>query len=387
MAKLSVKAVQSAIKAAKPVRLGDGEGLQLFINKAGAAYWVLRFRHSGKDFERSLGRATEISLADARENARVLRKELIAAHDAPPAESVPEKEPVPSFMEAARQHHAVVAPTLRNAKHSAQWLSSLETYAFPHFGSKPVDEVDEGDIVKSLLPIWGTKRETAGRVMQRIRAVLSAAKGRGWRSAAIDWDAVNAALPRVKKNVRHMASVPFEEVPDFVRRLGASASSPSIRAALAYLIATAVRPGNIITVEWSHVDLENRTWTIPADLMKGGLEHRVYLPDGAMAALEIAAARRTAKSELIFPGQGGDRPLSLDTLRMAMRRMNSEATPHGFRSSFKNWSLHNDYPDHLSERQLAHVDANQVRRAYARTDQFEQRRDMMIAWDKFVRGG
>ena len=129
------------------------------------------------------------------------------------------------------------------------------------------------------------------------------------------------------------------------------------------------------------------TWTIPDALMKGNVQHRVWLSDGALAALDVAEARRTDRSRLIFPGLNGGRPLSPDALRMAVRRMGSEATPHGFRSSFKDWSLHHGYPDHLSERQLAHTDPNEVRRAYARTDLFEQRAAMVEAWDRFMREG
>lgn len=396
MGKLTALEVKAALKSKKVARLIDGEGLRLTIDAKGRAYWVLRVMVAGKDMERSLGKGDGLSLTEAREKARETRKALLAAIRSPndgadlSPNDVSPKAPVreiPTFEKAARDHHAVIAPTLKNAKHAAQWLSSLESYIFPTFGQKQVDEVDEGDISEAILKIWTSKRETASRVKQRVRAVLSAAKGRGWRSVPIDWDAVDAALPRVRKIVEHMASVPFERVPAFHKALGASSSVPAVRAALAFLIFSTVRPGNIVTAEWSHIDREARTWTIPGELMKGGIPHRVFMTDGALAALDVAAAHRTSRSELIFPGRDGVSPLSADALRMAMRRMGEDATPHGFRSSFKDWSLHNDYPDHLSERQLAHIDPNEVRRAYARTDLFDQRRDMMEAWDRFVRGG
>lgn len=382
MGTLNVKAVTALIRAAVPGHTVDGDGLRLSINKAGIAYWALRVRVAGKDYERTIGRADAIGLADAREKARVLRAELKAGTAAP------SRRDVPTFEAAAREHYEAIKTTFKNAKHSAQFLSSLEAYVFPVFGSKAVDLVAEGDVTEALLKIWLTKHETASRVRQRIRAVLAAAKGRGWRTTAIDWDAVAAALPKHRKAVQHMASIGWEDVPEFVTALPASPSAPAIRAALQLLITTAVRPGNIAAARWEDIDLKDALWTIPADQMKGGKEHRVPLSAGALAALKIAEMSRVTDCELVFPGradfEGKRGPISPDTMRMAMRRMGTDATPHGFRSSFKDWSLANGYPDHLSELALAHVDQNKVRRAYARTDLLKERRVMMEAWDKYI---
>jgi integrase len=385
MGKLTAVEVKAALKTGKAARLIDGEGLRLTIDSKGRAYWVLRVMVAGKDMERSLGRADTLSLADAREKARETRKELLAGINTTPTPP-PVERIIPTFEAAARAHYKAIAPTFRNAKHSAQFLSTLRDYAFPQFGEKPVSDVDESDIVEALLPIWTTKRETAGRVQQRIRAVLASAKGRGWRTTAIDWDSVAAALPKVKKTVKHMPALPFADIPGFHRALAASSSAPVIRAALSFQIISALRPGNIISLRWDHIDRENGIVSIPGDLMKAGVAHRIPLTPGLIAALDIAELRRAKNAELVFPGIDRITPLSPDTLRMTMRRMGLVATPHGFRSSFKDWSLSAGYADHLSERQLAHTDPNEVRRAYARDDLLELRRAMMATWDSFVTG-
>lgn len=389
MGKLTALAVKAALKEGKPGSLIDGEGLRLAINKAGRAYWALRITIDKKTIERTIGRADAMSLSDARDKARAMRKELKEAGPEAPAPEVaaPVKREIPTFQSAAQTHYDLIKPTFRNAKHSAQFLSTLEAYAYPTFGQKPVDEVDEGDIVNALAAIWTTKRETAQRVRQRIRAVLAAAKGRGWRTASVDWDSINAALPKSKKAVRHMPSMPAVEVPGFYKSLAASASAPAIRAALQFLIVSALRPGNVVAARWAHIDREAKVMAIPGDLMKNGVTFRLPLTDGMLAALDIAEVYRNDRTDLIFPGLDRVTGMSPDTLRMVMRRMaEDEAVPHGFRSSFKNWSLTNGYPDHISELQLAHTDPNEVRRAYARDDLLEARRTMMEAWDSFIRG-
>lgn len=378
MPRLTASSADKLIRDAAPGRYGDGEGLSLSIDKAGRAYWILRCNVRKKSFERSLGPASTVRLAEARVLARQARKDIERGE--------PSRNSTPTFAQLAIKHHANTAGEFRNRKHAAQWLTSLETYAFPEIGHLPVDEITLADVRKVIIPIWRDKRETARRVRQRIRKVLAVAKADGWRNDFLDWETFNTTLPPSKRIVRHMPALDWEDVPAFYQRIAtSSASSPIVRSALSFLILTNVRPGNVRFARYENIT--GSVWAIPAEQMKADREHRAPLPTQAVAIIQAMAAINARDSKLIFPSDDTVTPLSEDTLRMAMRRMGEDdATPHGFRSSFKDWSRAKGYPDWLSEIQLAHADNDQTRAAYARGDHLDARMVMVQAWADYVTG-
>jgi len=366
--KLTVKAV-AALK--DPGRYSDGDGLHLRIVPSGQRYWVLRIQQDGKRRDINLGSFPAMSLSTAR----------AVAHKAREAGGK-NRHAVPTFSEAAREAHKARTTGLKNDKHVAQWLTTLETYAIPVIGDMRIDEVERGDVHRVLEPIWMKIPETARRVLQRIDRVIRWAIGKGYRDDAIDMRLVRDALPRhSRRQVKHMASVPWQEVPAFHTAFSHSAATPQVRAALHWLILTASRPGNVRNLKWTQIDQDAMVWVVPADEMKMGIEHHVPLSPEAISLLQAG----TTQSEYVF-GTGVGKAMSLDTMRMAMRRMGYRETPHGFRTSFKAWSLANGWADHLSEAALAHADPNEVRAAYARENLLEERRPMMLAWAKFVTG-
>ena len=357
----------------------DGSGFHLRVASDGGKYYILRVHVDGKRKDISIGSAKRITLAVAREKARKMRETLDATGIIKPGE-------IPTFAEAARSAHTALTTGLRNRKHKAQWLSTLETYAFPVVAEKPIDKVGRADIVEILAPIWLAKRETADRTLQRIDRVLSWAVGSGYREARIDMTLVRDALPRrprrKRSSINRMAAVPWPEAPAFWAEMPLSASAPEVRMALAFYMLTAVRPGNIAQAKRGQLDLAAAVWTIPGDEMKSGEPHRVPL---SPAAAEIARSMMLLHNhDLLFSMHG--KPLSPDTLRMMMRRMGRSETPHGFRSTFKDWARASGYQDDLSEVALAHADPNEVRAAYARDDLLEERRPMMLAWSEYLAG-
>ena len=374
MGKLTTKGI-AALEMPGRYSDEDGTGFHLRVDSAGRKYFILRTHVGGVRKDIAIGSAQRMTLSAAREKARRVREE-IGSTGAPVAA-------MPTFAEAARLAHSARTAGFRNGKHVAQWLSTLETYAYPLIGYRPVDQVVRADVVQVLTPIWLSKRETASRVLQRIDRVMRWAVGNGHRADRIDMSLVRDALPqqqRRRSDVRRMPSVPWKEAPAFWAALPMSRSAPEIRAGLALLMLTAVRPGNIATAKRSQIDLEAAVWAIPGDEMKGGEPHRVALSPAAVRLLKTVM--ESHDNELLFAV--ADRPMSPDTLRMTMRRMNRTETPHGFRSTFKDWSRAQGWADHLSETALAHIDPNEVRAAYARSDMLEERRPMMEAWASYL---
>ncbi len=178
----------SVKRMTKPGHHADGGGLYLTIKPSGAKSWTLRFRDKGKPRMIGLGAVRDVGLAEARDEAVRLRKAVkegrdpIAERDG--ADDGDQSEQVPTFEQAARRVHLEHKDGWRNPKHAAQWLSTLETYAFPLLGKRPVDEIASGQVLEALLPIWNAKPETARRVRQRMRLVFDWAIARQYRTAA-----------------------------------------------------------------------------------------------------------------------------------------------------------------------------------------------------------
>lgn len=258
------------VKALKePGHYVDGDGLALVIGKRGGKSWVLRTVIKGKRTDIGLGGVSWVSLAEAREKARELRK--IAREGGDPRAVRRAEEECPTFEEAAKRVHAEqIAGQGKNDKHRAQWLNTLKAYAFPLIGTKPVREIEQRDVLAVLAPIWTEKPETARRVRQRIRTVMNWARTAGHFEGVNPVVGVEKGLERQKRRVTHHAAMPWAEIPDFLPRLGDSAAALALR----FLILTAARTGEVIGARWSEIDTEARVWTIPAERMKAEKEHR-----------------------------------------------------------------------------------------------------------------
>jgi len=399
-------------KGAKPIRLGDGGGLYLQVAPGDAKSWLFRFARGGRERWMGLGSAELVTLAEARALAAEARRHVAAGRD-PIEERERERRaaaapPPATFEAAARALVAAKAAGWRNAKHARQWLATLERHTFPLIGHKPVADINTDDVLRVLRPIWTRIPETASRLRQRIEAVLDDATVRGGRPAGMANPArwrghLAAALPPPKrvKPVRHHPALPWQDVPAFMAAL---AEREGIAArAVAFAILTASRSGSVRLMRWREVDMEARVWIVPAAHMKARRAHRVPLSDAAMAILTAMRPHARGPESLVFPGGRAGRPLSDMALSMLVRGMCHDGLPegapprwrdpegraivvHGFRTSFKGWSLAAGWPDTLSELALAHVDRDKVRAAYARDDLVEQRRPMMAAWAEHCAG-
>lgn len=366
-------------------RYADGNGLYLVVDDSGARRWLLRTVVRGRRRDIGLGSAMLVPLADAREQARVLRKVAREGGD-PLMERDKRSHTAPTFKVAAETVHGDHKSTWRNPKHGAQWINTLTKYAFPTIGDKRVDEIDTPDILQVLTPIWTTKAETARRVRQRLKVVFDWAKAAGHRSGDNPVDGVTSGLPKQTESVKHHAALPYTDVPAFVQALRASNSGVIVKDAFEFLILTAARTGEVLGARWDEVDMEAKLWVVPAERMKAKREHRVPLSVRCLAILEGAKAYRST-SPYLFHGRSEAKPLSGMTFTKVMRTMKAPATPHGFRSSFRDWvSEATTHPRDVAEMALAHTIGNKVEAAYRRGDLFEKRRALMQDWQAFIAG-
>lgn len=378
----------TAIKAKalkEPGRYTDNRGLMLYVKESGSKSWVLRLTVNGKRRDIGLGSFEEVSLADARSKADELR--AIARSGKDPLrekeEQKAESQPL-TFREAAEASHEERKAGWRNTKHRAQWLSSLEAYAYPFICDLPVADVDGPAIRDLLAKIWLSKPETARRVKQRIGAVLDWAYARGLRPTEAPIRSISKGLPRQPKKDNHFAALPYPEAPALMAKLGESSTIG--RLALRFAILTAARSGEVRLATWKEVDLQETLWTIPGSRMKMGKEHVVPLSPSALSILKhLAEAYGAEPDAVIFPGKGG-KALSDMTLTKVLRTdLPSSYTVHGFRSTFRDWAAEQtDFPGEVVEAALAHAIANKVEAAYRRTNFLEKRRTLMRNWEGFL---
>lgn len=373
--------------------VGGVPGLALQVLPTGAKTWVLRAMVAGKRREMGLGGYPAVTLVGARDKARAAREKIDAGLD-PIAERRAAKSALlatagkaVTFKEAAQSFIAAHESSWANDKHRAQWASTLETYAYPIIGKLAPADVQLAHVLKILEPIWSTKTETAKRLRGRIEQVLDAAHTRGqiaspWQNPA-RWrghlDKLLAKPSRVAK-VEHHRALRVGEVGEFMASLRAQEGLGA--KALEFAILTAARSGEVRGATWAEIDLIEKVWTIPGDRMKAGKEHRVPLSAPALELL--GALPRLAGSDLVFPASRGG-TLSDMTLSAVLRRMKVEAVPHGFRSTFRDWTVaRTAYPNEVCEAALAHTIGSKVEAAYGRGDLFEKRRRLMTDWAVFL---
>lgn len=371
----------------KPGRHGDGNGLYLKIGKDGRRHWVSVFRWGGKLTEKGLGSASSVSLAEARKKADEVRR--MVASGIKPTKNIGKDAAtgpaVKTFSSCAEAFIKENAAGWRNPKHQQQWTNTLKTYAEPFIGQMAVEEVDTDAILKILRPIWSTKTETASRVRGRIEAVLNWAAAQHFRSREnpAAWRGhLENILPDPKKiaKVTHHAALSYADIPTFMKALREREGMGAL--ALEFTILTAARTGEVIGAKWPEFDLDAKVWTVPADRMKAGVEHRVPLSDRCIEILKDLPRI----SDYVFPGNKTDKPLSNMSLLATLSRMGrDDLTTHGFRSTFRDWAAETtDYPNEVVEMALAHTIKNKAEAAYRRGDMLERRRSLMTDWGNYV---
>ncbi|MCY4365927.1 MAG: integrase arm-type DNA-binding domain-containing protein [Chloroflexi bacterium] len=373
----------------EPGQYSDGNGLTLRVERSGSKHWVQRVTIKGKRHNIGLGSLGSVSLADAREkaasNQRAIKQGLDPLADKHQAALELSRPSCPSFAQAAEEVIVLRAPTWSNAKHAAQWRNTLTTYAFPVLGNRKVADINSGDVLQVLTPIWHTKPETASRVRQRMETVLDLAIAQGWRDDNPAGKSITRVLPPRTKSRKHYQALPYSEVASALDKVRKSNAAAVTRLSFEFLVLTAARSGEVRKASWSEIDLNSKTWTVPADRMKARKEHRVPLSWQALGILDEARKLALECGDLVFPGSRNGGPLSDMTYTTLLRRLEIPAVAHGFRSSFRDWVMEQtDTPWAIGEAALAHNLGNSTETAYARSDLFNKRRSLMQGWANFV---
>ena len=369
-----------------PGRYSDGGGLHLYISKAGSKSWVQRITIEGRRRDIGLGGFPSVSLALAREKAAEKRAAVAEGRD-PLADK--RSPAMPTFREAARAAHEANRPRWRNTKHITSWMQTLERHAMPKLGNIPLGRIDRGEVLRVLTPIWTSRPETARRVRQRMRTVFRWGMAHGFMESNPAGEAIDGALPPMPKVKAHLRALPYQEVGAALETVEGSQASIAAKLCFRFLVLTAARSGEARGARWDEVDLQEKVWRIPSVRMKAGKEHRVPLSGHALKLLGEATEMRD-ESGLVFPSPlKPGAPMSDMTLTKVLRAtgLAERATVHGFRSSFKNWTLEQtDTPWAISEAALAHILGNSTEQAYARSDLFERRRTLMQQWADYLTG-
>jgi integrase len=380
------KLTDRRVRTAPPGRYSDGavRGLMLVVQASGSRSWILRYQMAGRRRDMGLGPYPEITLAEAREKALEARR-LVAKGRDPLVERA--RTTALTFRAAAEDLIESKRPGWRNAKHAAQWVSTLSSYVFPRLGGLDVKLIDTPLVLDVLRPIWRTKPETASRVRQRIEAVLDYTATIGVRTDAnpARWRGhLDHLLPRVSKvrPVVHHAALDWRLAPAFMAALATRESMGA--KALAFCILTAARSGEVRGMTWAEIDVEDAVWTVPASRIKAGKEHRVPLAPAALALLDEVGELANQRA-LVFPSPTR-KPLTDGGLVAVLRRLGyGDLTVHGFRSSFRDWAGEaTAHPREVIEAALAHRLKDKAEAAYARGDLFVKRRKLMEDWGGFV---
>jgi integrase len=367
---LTVKQVEHA----KPgERLGDGNGLWLFVAASGSRSWLFRFTSpvTRKPREMGIGPAADVKLVEAREAAQQARKLVLAGKDpieernAQRAAVRVEAAKAITFEEYAKEYIGNKEAGWRNEKHRQQWTNSLKAYAYPVIGAKPVPDIISDDIVSLLAPIWLSKKETAARVRGRIEKIMERAiakkKHAGPNPALLGIVKHDLPEQKRKRSVRHHPALPHAEMPKFWKSLAADTSDAAHM--LRWIILTVCRFGE---ARYMNPDeAKSDIWTIPAGRIKGEQEHKVPLVPQAVALLPLRLVSDVSLTKCI------------------RRHTDSPASTHGMRSTFRNWIRDTGRDETLGELALAHTVGNETERAYARSDAFDRRRKLMQEWSEY----
>ena len=369
----------------------DGGGLYLEVTPTGGRYWRLKYRHGGKEKRLAFGVYPEVSLKTARER-RTEARAILDRGDDPAAvnretQAKAEREAVATFEAVAREwlgHQSAgwAAGTMNAIR------TSLETEVFPKVGARPMAHLRPRDVMPLVKGIEARGAgETAGRVLARIKAVFRYAvvHGRIESNPMLDLKRSELLKPRQAK---HRAAMADKDLPAFLAVLDAFQGDATTIAAMRLLMLTAVRPGELRGARWDEIETEAALWRIPADRMKMKAPHLVPL---SRQALEVLARQRAISGgrELVFPSPYyPGKTLSENTLNSALARMGYKGShsAHGFRALFSTVGNECGHDPDMIERQLAHVERNEVRAAYHRSTYLQGRAALMQWWGDYLDG-
>jgi integrase len=361
------------------------KSLHLYIKLPRQKYWVFRYKIGTKQRDIGLGSFPKITITEARNRAQKARFQLDNGSD--PAEEKKQSKAAlklnkVTFKEFSLAYIDNVKHQWRNDKHYAQWISSLDQYAYKKIGHKSVDEIETNDLLEILNPIWNIKPSTASRLRGRIELILASATARNLRSGLnpATWKGHLSAVygsPNKIKPIEHHPALPYKDLPSFINKLKDLDGIAPI--ALEFLILNASRTGEVIFGK--RKEIIDNIWVIPKERMKAFREHRVPLSNRSLELIQIAKYI-DKDSEYLFSRNG--KHLSNMAMPKILKKLDLNITVHGFRSTFRDWiAEETEFSNEVAEKVLAHTISNKVEAAYRRGDLLEKRKMVMDTWEAF----
>jgi integrase len=375
----------------EPGRYLDRKGLYLQVVGKNNRSWLLRWERGGRERWMGLGSAFDFTLDEARERARKARQQLKDGIDPleqrriDKAAKALEAAKSKTFRQCAEDYIAANRDAWKNAKHGAQWTTTLTTYAYPHIGNLSVAVIDTGLVLKCVEPIWKDKTETASRVRGRIESVLDWATVRNYRSGdnPARWRGhLEHVLPAKTKVAKpqHHAALAYADLPTFMAELRERQGSAA--RALEFAILTAARSGEVLGAKWDEINLDEAIWVVPEGRMKAAKEHRVPLSQPALELLRALPSEDG--NEFVFLGRRRDGLSSTAMIELLRRMGRGDITVHGFRSCFMDWAHERtSHAKVVIDMALAHTVGDKVEGAYRRGDLLAKRRQLADAWAKY----
>lgn len=386
---LSVKEIEAAKSKETDYVLYDGDGLELLIKSSGSKIWQFRYIRpvTKKRAKKSIGSYPSITLVDAR-NYRAEARTLLAKQIDPQEH---QQERLRSTLEAKTNTFKLVAQRWWNVKkasvtedYAQDIWRSLERDVFPVIGDMSITDIKAHTLVQAIQPVQARGAlETVRRLCQRINEVMVYAQNTGLIDAV---PSVNIGKAFEKPQKKNMPSIRPDQLPQLMQTMRTANIILPTRCLFMWQLLTITRPAEAAEARWDEINLEAREWKIPASRMKMNRDHIVPLSDQALAVLEMMKPL-SVNREFIFPSRiKPNQPMNSQTVNASLKRagFGGVLVSHGLRSIASTALNEQGFPPDVIEAALAHVDKNEVRRAYNRSDYLEQRRPMMQWWADFV---
>lgn len=381
--------VKAAIESAKVFKMRDGSGLYLRIRPSGSRAWIQEYvqPYTGKRTSLSFGSYPEVSLAQARAERTKLR-ELLAQQIDPKAQRDEiiqnEKLAATNTLESIYLNWFELKQATI-ASNTAKGISlKFIKYVIPALGHRPLNKISAPEVIQVLKPIAAKGAfETNAKIMRYLNEVMTYAVNTG---LVANNPLINIKAAFQTSKTQHMPALKPEELPELMNKLNSADIKLITRYLIEWQLHTMVRPGEAAKAKWSEIDFENKVWEIPAETMKKNRSHTVPLTDQTLILLDQLKPM-SGHREYIFPGdRSPSTHANVATANTALKRMGfkNRLVAHGMRSIASTTLNEQGFDPDVVEAALSHIDPNEVRRAYNRSDYLTRRRVMMAWWSKHI---
>ena len=348
--------------------------LNLLVSDTGSRRWVQRITIRGTQRNLGLGGWPLVTLEEARDAALDNRRAVRKGINPRSIIRNPETPPFATVLDDVLATRGLAGKTLKD------WRQTLAKHA-SKLDDRPVGDITVDDVLGIIEPLWGEKRDTANKIRRYISAVMKRSQAKGYR-ADDPAEIALAVLPKNGKPRAHHKAAPYSELPEVLIRIRGAKAPESTRLGFEFLIQTAARTSEVLGATWDEIDFDNSVWTIPGERTKARRDHSIPLSSRSLEILEAARPLRE-RSNLIFPSSTRRGQIGSAAFQRILKMLGIDATPHGFRSSFRDWCAETGRDRSVSEAALAHVIGG-TEGAYYRTKHFEQRRDLMKDWSEYI---